>query len=614
MKIMNKYSFYLTFITFFFLGVCSTSTSEKDSNKSSATELVKFLDDYFQDYLSRHPMLATKAGIKDNYDQLDDISDKVLLQEIDILIQKIEEIKKFDFESLSTEDQLSYKVFEYYANDQIEGKKFIYHNYPVNQFNGIQTAIPVFLIDYQQIDSQIDAYAYISRVRGIEQLMTQLINNLKKRAEMGIIAPQFVYDQVANVCNNLLTGLPFDDSSHKSPLYNDFIIKLDNTSMSQKKKNQLISDMENALTNEFKNGYNAFLAYWAMLENMTTQSNGVWNIPNGKEYYLYALKRATTSTMTPEEIMELGKNEVALIQYEMEGVIHDLGFQGGSIQEFFDYIQVNPTFIYNNDSEGKSTFLNRTREVIIEAEERVVALFNSIPSAKLEVRQVEAFREKTANLAFSEPPTPDGSRPGVYYVNLHDMNLMPKYMIQAMAYHEGIPGLHMQRSYVQEHTQLPDFRKYMVNIEAYTEGWGLYSEFLPKQIGLYTDPYSDFGRLSLELFRACRLVVDVGIHYEGWGKDQAIDYLVANVPLSRDDMTREVERYMVNPAQATAYYIGMNKIIELRDLSNEKLGDSFDIKDFHDVILRHGALPLNILEENVNNWINEAEQTVNTSL
>jgi uncharacterized protein (DUF885 family) len=317
--------------------------------------------------------------------------------------------------------------------------------------------------------------------------------------------------------------------------------------------------------------------------------------------------------MTPEEIMELGKSEVALIQYEMEGVVRELGFQEGKLKDFFDYIQSNPTFIYNDDSEGKSAFLTRSREVISEAGERIDALFNSVPSAKLEVRQVEAFREKTANLAFSEPPTPDGSRPGVYYVNLHDMTLMPKYMLQALAYHEGIPGLHMQRSYVQEHTQLPDFRKYMVNIEAYTEGWGLYSEFLPKQIGLYSDPYSDFGRLSLELFRACRLVVDVGINYEGWNKDKAIDYLVANVPLSRGDMTREVERYMVNPAQATAYYIGMNKIIQLRDLSNEKLGENFDIKDFHDVILRHGALPLDILEENIHRWI-DSQETASASL
>lgn len=614
MKMMSKYSFYLSLIALLYLGACTNTTSEDASQNKSTSELVKFLDDYFQDYLSRHPMMATKAGIKTNYGQLDDISDEILLQEIALLGQKLEELKKFDFESLSSEDQLSYKVFEHYANDQIEGEKFIYHNYPVNQFNGIQTAIPAFLIDYQRIESESDAQAYISRVKGIEELMSQLVKKLKKRAEMGVIAPQFVYDKVANVCNNLLTGLPFDTSSQKSPIYNDFIIKLDNTSISQKKKNELISAMENALINEFKNGYNSFLAYWAMLENTTEENNGVWNIPDGKNYYLYALKRATTSNMTPEQIMELGKNEVALIQYEMEGIINELGFQEGKLQDFFEYIQSNPSFIYNNDSEGKSAFLEKTKEVIKEAEERVNVLFNNIPSAELEVRQVEAFREKTANLAFSEPPTPDGSRPGVYYVNLSNMKLMPKYMLQALAYHEGIPGLHMQRSYVQENTQLPAFRKYMVNIDAYTEGWGLYSEFLPKQIGLYSDPYSDFGRLSLELFRACRLVVDVGIHYDGWSKEQSINYLIANVPLSKDDMMREVERYMVNPAQATAYYIGMNKIIELRDLSNEKLGEKFDIKDFHDVILKHGALPLNILEENVNTWINQESESANASL
>jgi len=428
-----------------------------------------------------------------------------------------------------------------------------------------------------------------------------------------VTAPQFVYDQVTSTCTNLLSGIPFDNSQNKSPLYNDFINKLDQTSLSQQAKNDLTAELETALVTEFKNGYNAFLAYWSMLENKSKTNNGVWSIPDGKEYYLYKLKTETTSEMTPEEIMQLGINEVALIQFEMEGIIKELEFEGNR-KAFFSYIMSNPSFIYNNDSEGKSAFLSRTREVIVEAQDRADALFNSVPNAALEVRQVEAFREQSANLAFSEPPSPDGTRPGVYYVNLHDMNLMPKYMLQALAYHEGIPGLHFQRSYVQEHTDLPEFRKHLVSYEAYTEGWGLYSEFLPRQIGLYTDPYSDFGRLSLELFRACRLVVDVGIHYEGWNKDQAVDYLVNNVPLPKEDMIREVERYMVNPAQATSYYIGMNKIIELRDKSNQALGDQFDIKEFHDVILRHGALPLSILEENVNKWIIDKTQKATASL
>jgi uncharacterized protein (DUF885 family) len=288
MKMMSKYAFHLTLIASLFLFACSSNTSTNEAIQPPSTELVNFLDDYFKDYLSRHPMLATKAGIKDNYGLLDDISDASQLNEISVLKQKLKDIKKFDFETLSNEDQLSYKVFEHYANSEISGEKFLYHNYPVNQFNGIQTAVPAFLIDHQQIVTVSDAQAYVSRVKGVEQLLSQLINNLKKRAELGIIAPQFVYDKVANVCHNLLEGLPFEESSQKSPIYNDFIIKLDKTDISQRKKNKLVSEMEEALNNEFKNGYNAFLAYWAMLENKTTENNGVWNIPNGKEYYIHA--------------------------------------------------------------------------------------------------------------------------------------------------------------------------------------------------------------------------------------------------------------------------------------------------------------------------------------
>lgn len=606
---MKKFNIESIICIILILLVSFSCSQQQDAEDTSQTELGQFFDTYYQEYLSRHPMLQTKIGSKDNYYLWDDFSDEAELDEIAILKTKLAELKKFDFDQLSDEEKQSYEVFEFYANNKISGEPYIRHNYPVNQFNGLQTEIPAFLIQYHSIVNESDAHAYIQRVKGIQQVTDQIISKLKAREKMGITPPEFVFDLVQGNCNNLLSGIPFEESNSKSPIYNDFIIKLDRLNISQNKKKNLIEQIKEALTNEFKNGYTSLLAYWGELENKAEGNEGIWSIPNGKEYYQYALQAATTSNLTPEEIKKLGENEVALIQYEMTEIMSELGFKESTLQDFFDYIKSNSDFVYNNDKEGRSAFLKRSQEVLTEIREKTGELFITVPSAKLEIKAVEGFREATANLAFSEPPAPDGSKPGVYYVNLHDMNLMPKYMLQALAYHEGIPGLHLQRSYVQEYSKLPDFRIHLVSIEAYTEGWGLYSEFLPKLIGLYEDPYSDFGRLSLELFRACRLVVDVGLHHEGWNRQQAIDYLEKNTPLVKGDILREVDRYIVNPAQATSYYIGMNKIIELRDLSSNELGEGFDIKEFHDVVLRNGALPLDILEQNVKTWIEETTKT-----
>ena len=277
------------------------------------------------------------------------------------------------------------------------------------------------------------------------------------------------------------------------------------------------------------------------------------------------------------------------------------GFKG-SLAEFFVFLRDDPQFYYPNTAEGKAAYLAEATRVIDDMKGRLDQLFVLKPKADLQVKAVEAYREATAGKAFYEAPAIDGSRPGIYYANLYNMAAMPKYMLAALAYHEGIPGHHMQIAIAQELGALPKFRK-LGGYTAYIEGWGLYTELLPKEIGLYQDAYSDFGRLSMELWRACRLVVDTGIHAKKWTREQAIQYLVDNTPNAKAEAVNAIDRYIVMPAQATAYKIGMIKIIELRQKAKTALGDRFDIRQFHDVVLKNGAVPLDTLEQLVDQYI-----------
>lgn len=285
----------------------------------------------------------------------------------------------------------------------------------------------------------------------------------------------------------------------------------------------------------------------------------------------------------------------------MHAIMKKVNFKG-SLQDFFAFMRTDKQFYYPDTEAGRAAYLDRARKLINVMKTHLDEVFISKPRADLIVKRVEPFREKSAGKAFYNRPAPDGSRPGIVYLNLYKMSEMPTYQLEALVCHEGIPGHHMQLAIMQELKNIPKFRKFG-GYTAYTEGWGLYSEFLPKEMGFYADPYSDFGRLAMELWRACRLVVDTGIHYKKWTREQAIDYLAKNTPNPRGDVVKAIERYIVMPGQATAYKIGMMKIQQLREKAKMALGDKFDIREYHEVVLRDGAVPLSILEDNVNDWI-----------
>ena len=479
------------------------------------------------------------------------------------------------------------------------------HNYPVNQMDGIQSAIPAFLINMHRIDSMSDAYAYIERLKGISALFEQVIKGLRIRDSLGINLPKFVYPMVLGDCRNVITGSPFEMTNVKSPLFEDFSNKVNAlNSISYTNKKELLRLGTNALVNEVKPAYLKLIRELSYLEQLANDNDGAWKFPAGNKFYEAALYNTTTTNMSPDEIFEIGEKEVARIHSEMREIISKVSKKDDSLIAFFEFLRESKQFYFPNTAEGKKSYKNLATGIIDSMRTKLDMLFITKPKAPIVVKAVESFREQSAGGAFYEDPAQDGSRPGTYYINLYNMNDQPIYQAEALAYHEGIPGHHMQIAIAQEQTDMPKFRQHGGNV-AYVEGWALYSELVPKEYGFYQDPYSDLGRLANEVFRAARLVVDVGIHHKKWTREQAYEYFIRNTPNPEGDCRKEIDRYIVWPSQATGYKIGMLKILELRERAKKELGAKFDIREFHDVILINGPLPLKLLSENVRIWIDQ---------
>ena len=363
-----------------------------------------------------------------------------------------------------------------------------------------------------------------------------------------------------------------------------------------------MASLSKALKENWTPAYQGLYDYLLALSEKATDEAGVWKFERGSAYYEFMLAKQTTTSLTPDEIMVLGQEEVSRIHQEMEVIIQQVGFKGDR-KAFFDFMRTDPQFYYVNTDQGKDQYMADARAIIDSMRLQLPQLFSTQPKAALEVKRVEPFREKSAGKVFYQAPAPDGSRPGIYYANTYDMAQMPNYQMEALAYHEAIPGHHMQLSIAQELEGLPKFRRLDAHYTAYIEGWGLYSEFLPKELGFYSNSYSDFGRLAMELWRACRLVVDVGIHHKKWTRQEAIDYYKKNTPNAEGDCVKMVERHMIMLGQATTYKIGMVTLLELREKAKNALGDKFDIKAFHEVVLTNGALPLDVLEDLIDDYI-----------
>ena len=586
---------------------CQPQSPDSDAGSDQAEQTPSdianaLFEDIFNESVMRSPMTQTYLSIKTDYDKLDSYTDETAEEELEIAKQNLARVQAIDPSALDNQTRLSLKLMTEQLEQEIGDYQWRYHNYPVNQMFGLHSGLPSFMINQHLIRSAQDAKDYISRLNEFPRVFAELEANLYKRAELNILAPKFVYPYILSDINNVATGAPFTDGED-STLLADFKKKLASVELAPEESAELIAAATEALTLSVGPAFAALAKTVGNIETQADNRAGAWKLPDGEAFYNRALARTTTTTMDANEIHELGLTEVARIHAEMKAIMATVNFQG-DLQDFFEFTRSDPQFYYPDTPEGKQRYLDEATAWIDDMKVRLDELFITKPKADLIVKAVEPFREKSAGKAFYQSPAPDGSRPGTYYANLYAMEAMPVYKMEALAYHEGIPGHHMQIAIAQELEGLPQFRKYG-RYTAYTEGWGLYSELLPKEIGLYQNPYSDFGRLAMELWRACRLVVDTGIHAKKWTREEAIDYLKINTPNPESDIVKAIERYSVMPSQATAYKVGMIKIVALREKARASLQDQFDIREFHDLILRQGPLPLAVLESLVDDWIAE---------
>ncbi len=564
-------------------------------------EIDAWFEAAFNDSVQRSPMMLAQIGIKMRMDEWDDPSREGALKDIAYYKAGLTDLRSnFDRDQLDASHQLSYDLMERFLTNQIESDKWWDYGYPFNQMFGAQSQIPTFMKNQHRIDNVDDAKAYIARLNGVKEFLGTAIENSQTSADMGIMPPKFVYDHVIRDTQNVIKGAPFEKSETLNVFFEDFQEKVEKLDIGNIQREALIAQATDALLTSVGPTYEALIATMKEQKVKTNTDDGAWKLPNGAEYYAYRLNRMTTTDMTATEIHDLGLSEVARIHGEMRDIMKKVGFEG-DLQAFFEDLRVNPKFYYEDSDAGRDAYLAEATNMIDTMKGKLDDYFITKPKAGLDVRKVEAFREKSAGKAFYNRPALDGSRPGIYYANLYKITDMPKYQMEALAYHEGIPGHHMQFALTQE-MDIPKFQRFG-SATAHTEGWGLYSEYLPKEMGFYQDPYSDFGRLAMELWRAARLVVDTGLHDKKWTRQEAIDYLVTNTPNAENDCLKAIERYIVMPGQATAYKIGMIKILDLREMAKSKLGDKFDIREYHEVILGAGPVPLDVLEQRVNNWV-----------
>jgi len=567
--------------------------------------LTTFLDAQYEEEVQMDPEELTSQGRKVHYDKLTDRSEAAADRQLAWRRQSVAKMKaRFDRAKLDDAARTSFDMWALELDRSQIRQQWRRHRY-VFARGSAHVGLPNFLINFHRVDEPADLTAYIARIGRIDEALDQLLVRAKAGAADGVRMPRFDYKQGLADIARVTKGAPFSDGPD-SPLLADVKKKAEALKaagkIDQVQADGFVKAAAEAMTGQMKPAYDR-LAAW-LTEDMAEApeaARGAHALPNGRAYYAAMLKLQTTTDMTADEIHELGLSEVARIRGEMEALKTKVGF-AGTLPEFFVFMRTDKQFYLPNSDEGRAQYLKRAEAFLDEMKRKMPEYFGILPKADLVVRRVEAFREIPGAAQHYFSGTPDGSRPGIYYSHLSDMNAMPTYQLQNIAYHEGLPGHHMQISIAQELTGLPKFRT-QYGYTAFSEGWGLYSEALPKEMGLYTDPYNDFGRLSGEIWRAIRLVVDTGIHHKGWSEEQAVAYFMANSAQPEAAIRAEIQRYFVNPGQATCYKIGMLKLQALRDESRRALGAKFDYRRFHDVVLGGGSQPLPVVEASVKRWI-----------
>ncbi|GAB3032172.1 DUF885 domain-containing protein [Bowmanella dokdonensis] len=577
------------------------SAAVQETQQSESQRLAAFFEQSFEQDLKRSPMYQSYLGLKWDYGEWDDVSEQDNEETAALMRERLAQINQFDTSKLNAQERLSHHIYKVDLERRLANDSFRHHSYIMDQFRAWHTTVPSFLINIHRVNELSDAEAYVSRLEGVDTLFNQVIEQLKIREELGVFPPKWSYDQMIAASHNVISGAPFTEGEETSTIWEDFQAKVAKLEMDAAQKEDLLTRAKGALLTSVKPAYEALIAELEYQRELSPEGDGVWRLPDGDKWYQNRLAWFTTTDLNANEVHQLGLDNVQRIHQQMRDIMNKVGFDG-TLQEFFQFMRTDEQFYYPSTEEGRERYLTEARAFIDQMRQRIPEYFGLLPEAEMIVKRVEPFREQSAGKAFYQSPAKDGSRPGTYYANLYNMQDMPIYQMEALAYHEGIPGHHMQRAIAQELEGIPEFQKY-VSFTAYTEGWGLYTEELAKDMGFYKDPYSDFGRLAMELWRACRLVVDTGLHDKKWSREQAIQYLLDNTPNSEGDSTKAIERYIAMPGQATAYMVGKLKIMELRQYAMDELGDKFDYKGFHDEVLKDGPVPLNMLEDKITAWV-----------
>ena len=569
----------------------------------------KWFEAKFEEQVAFSPIQQTFLGRKSG--KIDDFS--IAEQDRQLAWQRasVAEMKKlFDYSKLSPEAQSSYDIWAYQLMQAERAVPFRGNAYIFEQMNAVQGFFPQLLIAFHSVENAADMDQYISRIGESARALRQLLVLSKHNATEGVRPPKFSYGFVIDASTKIITGAPFDETGKDSDVWADFKAKIEalqkKGAIDAARAKSMTDAARAAFSGPFKAAYSELIAWEKEdLAKAPEKTSGVSALPNGAAYYNERLANQTTTEMTADEIHKVGLSEVARLRKEMTAIKDEVGFKG-DLQAFFKELRddkTNPLHYYPDTDEGRLAYIKDATAAIDKIKAALPKFFGILPKADLVVKRVEAFREQPGAAQHYFAGTPDGSRPGIYYAHLSDMTAMPKRELEVIAYHEGLPGHHMQISIAQELKSVPTFRT-QAGFTAYSEGWGLYSEWLATEMpGTYQDPYSRFGRLGSEMWRAIRLVLDTGLHSKNWTEQQAVDYFMANSAITEPQARSEVRRYMVLPGQATSYKIGMLKIQELRRKAEAALGPKFDIRAFHDTVLGGGALPLTILEKRVDRWI-----------
>jgi len=537
-------------------------------------------------------------------DKLDDASPAHEAAMAEMIKQDVDILHRYDRSALDRDGQLSYDVLDYFLSVQVEGDRFRDHDFPVNQMAGIQSSLPSFMTETHQVNNRHDAEAYVARLDKFPQKFDQIIEGLKLRETKGVLPPKFTVDGVLKQMTGFV-GVP----AQQNMLYTSFKEKLDKLApdtIAQSDRDALLARVEGSLQHSVYPAYHALIDYFTTLQPKAQRNEGAWSLPDGDAYYAWCVRMHTTTEMTPEQVHTLGLAEVARISGEMDAILKDKGLADGSIGVRVQQLAHAPESTFPSTPEGKAEMLKQYQAILDEVNAGLGGAFDVRPKLGVQVKAVPAFAEKTAPGAYYEPGSFDGTRPGTFFANMRDPAETPKFAMRTLAYHEGIPGHHFQISVAQELKGVPFFRR-VLPFTAYTEGWALYSERLAWELGFEKDPLDNLGRLRDEMMRGVRLVVDSGIHYKHWTREQAIAYMMDNTGMAESDVTAEIERYFVDPGQALAYKAGMLKILELRDKAKQALGAKFVLSQFHDQVLTHGALPLALLERVIDDWIKQQQ-------